>query len=88
MSLIAMVIAAAVFVVFFVVCLTAIVVIIRKVVSRSKDAGVNLKDGVSSEELAIISKILREEAENSKELELLGKLKDITAKALNKNPQS
>lgn len=82
MTIVAGGIAIAVFGFFGVLFVLAGVLIVRKVFARSKEAGVNLKDGVSSDELAVIGRLLAEEAKASKELELLVKLKDIAEKAL------
>lgn len=82
MTIVAGGIALLVFGFFAMVFVVAIAVFIKKVFLRSKEAGVVLKDGVSSDELAIIGKMLAEEAKASKELELLVKLKDIAEKAL------
>lgn len=82
MTIIAGGIALAVFGFFGLLVVVAIAMILKKVMARSKEAGVNLKDGVSSDELAVIGKLLAEEAKASKELELLVKLKDIAEKAL------
>ena len=82
MTIIAGGIALVVFAVFAIMALVVVGIILKKVLSRSKEAGVNLKDGVSSDELAVIGKLLAEEAKASKELELLVKLKDIAEKAL------
>ena len=82
MTIIAGGIALVVFAVFAMVAVVVVAVIFKKVFARSKEAGVNLKDGVSSDELAVIGSLLAEEAKASKELELLMKLKDIAEKAL------
>lgn len=82
MTIVAGGIALLVFGVFAMVFVVAIAVFIKKVFLRSKEAGVVLKDGVNSDELAIIGKMLAEEAKASKELELLVKLKEIAEKAL------
>ncbi len=82
MTLIAMGIAGLVFFAFAMVFIVGVAVLIKKVMARSKEAGVNLKDGVSSDELATIGRLLAEEAAASKELELLSRIKDVAEKAL------
>ena len=82
MTIIAGGIAAIVFGLFAMVFIVALVVIGKRVFTRSKEAGVNLKDGVNADELATIGRLLAEEAKASKELELLVRLKDVAEKAL------
>lgn len=59
-------------------------VILVRVFKKAKSQGVVLKDGVNMSELEIIAKLLKEEAEASKELEVLASVQKVVAEALSK----
>lgn len=82
MSIIAMIVVSLVFIFGAVIAFMTLLVIGRNVARKLKDTNVNLKDGVNSDELATIGRLLAEEAAASKELELLSRLKDVAEKAL------
>lgn len=49
----------------------------KSVASKAKAAGVDLSDGLQSSEMRIIAKLLKEEAEQSAELEAIATLKRV-----------
>lgn len=82
MTIVVMIAVGCVFLFCAVVAVLAIATIGKNVAKRLKEQNVNLKDGVNLDELTIVGKLLAEEAQKSKELELLTKIKEVAEKAL------
>ena len=62
---------------------TGIAIFVRAM-KKAKTQGVVLKDGVNLQEIELIGKLLKEEAEASKELEVLSAVQKVVGEALAK----